>query len=225
MDRQLSYSGNRDTSHSALGQAVVRFSSCGVPTPKRGPHLPNENELYEQWRAAPVADRKLLEDQLYSKVRKHAAAIVVRRFPDADPQLARDIAADVLRQLETFRRESEFSTWVYSFAIYKIKQEIRRRVRYRRVIDDTIAIEDVDTKKGCENQNWTTSIDLERLRRGLTRDESILFDLKHEGLTDREIARKLKRGQDAIESSWCRLKRKLRQKSAITRRKNNDSGN
>jgi RNA polymerase sigma-70 factor (ECF subfamily) len=177
--------------------------------------LPNENQLYEQWRSAPVADRKPLEDQLYSKVRKHAAAIVVRSLPDADPQLARDIAADVLRQLETFRRESEFSTWVHSFAINKIKQEIRRRVRYRRVIDDTIAIEDVDAKKRWRgNQNSTTSIDLERLRQGLTRDESILFDLKREGLTDREIARKLKRSQDAIESSWCRLKRKLRQKSA-----------
>jgi DNA-directed RNA polymerase specialized sigma24 family protein len=80
------------------------------------------------------------------------------------------------------------------------------------VVDDTITLEDVDDKRRLvENQELMIPvIDLDRLRQGLTLYETMLFDFRLEGISDKEIAEKLKKNPDAVESALRRVLKKLR---------------
>ena len=96
----------------------------------------DENELYDEWRSAPEEKRCEVEEKLLQKVLSHARAVVWETLHEWNPDIVQDVAIAVWRGLSRFRRESKFSTWVHSIAKYKAYEEIRNRVRRRRVFDE-----------------------------------------------------------------------------------------
>jgi DNA-directed RNA polymerase specialized sigma24 family protein len=91
----------------------------------------NENELYELWRKASEEERPALETQLYEAVKRHAQAVAWKKLGEIPRNLCDEIAGDVVRQLDAFRGDSKFSTWVQAIAQNHISGELRRRVRDR----------------------------------------------------------------------------------------------
>jgi RNA polymerase sigma factor (sigma-70 family) len=186
----------------------------------------DENELYEEWRAA--TDRRDVEKRLYSAVSRHATAVVLEKFPEGHRELAHDIASAVIGRLGRFRRQSKFSTWVHEIAVRKTIEALRKLARRKRVFDETkVVVADAGEKAEQEgggpyevrNQvsavtqpDLDSPIALDQLRSHLPEKDAALVIYKREGLTSAEIAAKLGTSQGAVESRWERLKRSQKKK-------------
>ena len=180
--------------------------------------MPDENELYEQWRSAPEGKRRELEGKLLQKVLSHARAVVCETLHEWNPDIVQDAALAVWRGLSRFRRESKFSTWVHSIAKHKTYEEIRNRVRRRRIFDERKVVvanpgDDEESDRAVYRTtlpNLEGPITLAELCEGLPEDAASLLRHKREGMGTDEIAAKMGIGQEAIASRWARLRRKLK---------------
>ncbi len=183
--------------------------------------MPDENELYEEWSKA--TDRREIEERLYRAVSRHAAAVVLTKFPEGHRDLVHNIASAVIGQLGRFRGESKFSTWVHEIASLKTKEALRAKIRYKRVFDETKIVvsgpeEDrgEDPEAGASHRVYGITmpesdarIAFEELFDQLSEDEATLLQSKSEGFSSEEISTRLGIGREAVDSRWARLKKKL----------------
>ncbi len=102
----------------------------------------SDEELIAQYCLAPASDRsRQLLDELFGRHRSRVVAWCYRLT--SDRELAADLAQDVFvkayASLHTFRRDSKFTTWLYSIARNRCRDEARARVtRRRETPEDTI---------------------------------------------------------------------------------------
>ena len=177
-----------------------------------------EDTVYEQYRNANERQRPALERELFHCVKRHAETAVYHKMGERIPDLVNEIVNSVFKRLVDFRGEAKFSTWVHRFALNKVKDEMRRRCRYRKVFDEKTTVDDADNNRLLNEspEDWFLSADVDRLREGLSRSEAILFDMQREGMEDSQIARMLGKTTEAVESRWRRLKSKIRKKHPLT---------
>jgi len=189
--------------------------------------MPDENELYEQWRSASEGERWEVEGKLFQRVLSHMCAVVCETLHEWNPDVVQDAALAVWRGLSRFRRESTFSTWVHSIAKHKTYAEIRRRVRRRRVFDECKVVVANPAEDEEERDHEVCPINLPDLEgpmafvelcKELPQDDASLVEYKREGMSADEIAAKMGIGQEAVDSRWARLKRSVQDKLLLRRR-------
>jgi RNA polymerase sigma factor (sigma-70 family) len=179
----------------------------------------NENELYLKWRTARGTERETLRERLYHAVKKHAAAVVWRRFPEGYWDLPHDTAANVICKLETFRGRSKFSTWVHEISERKIDEALRKHIRSKAVFDRTKVIEEIEegpqkarNRVDVAQPDFDRPIALKEFCKHLSKNHAALLLYKLSGSRSKEIAMKMGISQEAVDSKWARLKRKLPRK-------------
>jgi RNA polymerase sigma-70 factor (ECF subfamily) len=125
------------------------FTGMGTPTDdvvaeSRDPPADEltDEELVGQYHLAPASDRsRLLIDEL---MRRHQARVVAWCYRlTRNRDLARDLAQDVFvkaySSLDTFRRDSKFTTWLYVITCNRCRDDQRARaVRSRQALQDMI---------------------------------------------------------------------------------------
>jgi RNA polymerase sigma-70 factor, ECF subfamily len=179
-----------------------------------------ENELYERWKNAPEGGRHELEQEMYRAVRAHASAVVWSVLGEYGPDLAQDIASDVIRGIPRFRGDSQFSTWVHRIALNHVNSELRRRTRERDVFDYSVEIDAGGTPDLEERlirevicvPDVVPSLTVGEIARKLSPDEGCLFQGMCEGKDQNELAVLLGIGVAAAESRRRRFVKQLRRK-------------
>jgi RNA polymerase sigma-70 factor (ECF subfamily) len=80
--------------------------------------VPSDEELVDLYRAAADPQRRKFLDQLFERHRTRVAAWCYRMTGDMDAatDLAQDVFLKALQNLESFRRQSKFTTWLYAIA-------------------------------------------------------------------------------------------------------------
>jgi RNA polymerase sigma-70 factor (ECF subfamily) len=103
----------------------------------------SDEELIAQYLLAPAADRsRQLLDELFRRHSSRVVAWCYRLTGDRDraPDLAQDVFVKAYASLHLFRRDSKFTTWLYSIARNRCRDDARTRAaRWREVPDDTAA--------------------------------------------------------------------------------------
>ncbi len=182
----------------------------------------DENELYEEWWNTPEDQRPDVERRLFAAVRPHAQAVLWEKLGENNPDLTHDIVVAVVNQLADFRRECKFSTWVHEIASRKADEELRKRMRRRKVFDETKEVLDerhaeegevANAVYPSETPDFDSPIEFDQLCAKLPQEDAALLRYKNEGLSSEEIAAKMGIGQEAVDSRWARLKSKVRKKN------------
>lgn len=98
-------------------------------------HALSDEELIAQYRLAPDSDRsRQFVDELFRRHRARVVAWCYRLTGDRD--LALDLAQDVFikaySNLRLFRQDSKFTTWLYSIARNRCRDDARARATRRR---------------------------------------------------------------------------------------------
>jgi RNA polymerase sigma-70 factor (ECF subfamily) len=104
----------------------------------------SDEDLIAQYRLAPASDRsRQLLDELFRRHRTRVVAWCYRLTGDRD--LAADLAQDVFvkaySSLALFRCDSKFTTWLYSIARNRCRDEDRARLARRREVQEDVTIE------------------------------------------------------------------------------------
>jgi RNA polymerase sigma factor (sigma-70 family) len=183
----------------------------------------DENELYEKWRNARGMEQETLREKLYHAVKRHAAAIVWKKFPEGYWDVPNDIAANVICKLDTFRGRCKFSTWVHEISKRNTDEAIRKLIRSKAVFDRTKVVEedetDADGSEKARNRVYATvrpdfdrPIAFKEFCKHLSKNHAALLLYKLSGSRSKEIAMKMGISQEAVDSKWARLKRKLPRK-------------
>ena len=218
-------------------------ASVGVE--KVAPSRTDENELYARWHEAPDAEKRDLEKKLFKAVLKRARNVVWREIPDADEHLARHIASVVIEQLAKFRGESQFSTWVHRIILNQCNLYLREKVKDKdrfyvsknpgvdtnseddMNLEDDINLRDPRAEAAFDRVEEALDFEpLERVLNELPTKQQRLLDCVVDGMTMAKAAQKLRISEDAAESSWRRLRFRLRKKNVgQVRRKMTTSAN
>lgn len=185
-----------------------------------------ENALYEKWRDASPEERPAIERTLLAVVSKHAQKVISLELAEDAPDLVANIAGDAIQQLVRgrFRGECLFSTWTHEIARRKIREELRRRTRQRKVIDDRTTVDALEEKDAEEDDggyrprqqirqpNFDPPILLDQVLSDqmLSPNDRKLARLKLEGLASEEIGVKLRITHEAVDSRWRRLQTRIR---------------
>lgn len=180
--------------------------------------MPDENELYERWRNTTGGERADVEAALFTAVKRHARAVVYEQLNETNPDLVHEIAKSAIQRLSSFRGQSKFSTWVQGIAKNKIKAEIRRRTRYRRVFNEWLWVDetegDDDDPRGIGPLSVTprpeSAIAYQQLWKGLSPRERVLLSGMLDGKDQNQLAKELHMSPEAVQSARRRLRDKLR---------------
>ena len=95
-------------------------------------------------RLAPASDRsRQLLDELFRRHRARVVAWCYRLTGDRDraPDLAQDVFVKAYSSLHMFRRDSKFTTWLYSIARNRCRDEARARATRRREAPEDAMLE------------------------------------------------------------------------------------
>lgn len=107
-----------------------------------------DEELVAQYRLAPASDRsRQLLDELFRRHRGRVIAWCYRLTGDRNlaPDLAHDVFTKAYANLDQFRRESTFTTWLYVIARNRCRDEQRARAaRPREEPEDALVEEPSD---------------------------------------------------------------------------------
>jgi RNA polymerase sigma-70 factor (ECF subfamily) len=101
----------------------------------------SDEELIAQYLLAPAVDRsRQLLDELFRRHRSRVVAWCYRLTGDRDlaPDLAQDVLVKAYSSLHLFRRDSRFTTWLYSIARNRCRDEARTRARWREAPEDAM---------------------------------------------------------------------------------------
>jgi len=180
----------------------------------------DENELYQAWSEAkdPNEKRELL-GSLHMSVKGHARGVVYSKYPEASHHLAEEIADDVILGISNFRGESKFSTYVHSVGENKTNEQLRKKVREKKLIGQSFEPEDDnDERHPAAESDLNQRIILHDLSKGLKPGEKALLKAIAEGRSTKEIADRLGISLHAAESRVRRLRAKLRKKYLDERR-------
>ena len=88
----------------------------------------SDEELVAQYRLAPASDRsRQLLDELFRRHRARVITWCYRLSGDRSlaPDLAHDVFVKAFSSIETFRRDSKFTTWLYVIARNRCRDEQR----------------------------------------------------------------------------------------------------
>jgi RNA polymerase sigma-70 factor, ECF subfamily len=100
----------------------------------------SDEELIAEYDTAPASSRsRRLVDELFSRHRARVIAWCYRLTGDRDlaPDLAQDVFVRAYASFDTFRRDCKFTTWLYSIARNRCRDEARARAaRSREVGED-----------------------------------------------------------------------------------------
>src|SRR5579859_5249158 len=90
-----------------------------------------EDSLYGMYRSArnEGKDGQDVLVALYPVVREHIEKVVWIKMHEFAPDLAAEAANEVLLNIDKFRGDSKFSTWVHAFARNYAYDEIQKRKR------------------------------------------------------------------------------------------------
>jgi len=173
-----------------------------------------ENELYAQWHEASAEERPQFERRLFRVVVRHARNVMWGKIPEADENLARDIASVVMAQLAEFEGASKFSTWVHRIILNHcnlyLRKEVKDRNRFYVSENPEYDIKLKDPRAEAAFANVVQAVDLERLDRlakGLSPEDYCVWECWRDGMTMKATAEKLGISEDSAENS---LRRKVK---------------
>jgi RNA polymerase sigma-70 factor (ECF subfamily) len=95
----------------------------------------SDEALIAEYFLAPASDRsRQFLDELFRRHRARVVAWCYRLTGDRDlaPDLAQEVFVKAYSGLHTFRRDSKFTTWLYSIARNRCRDEMRARAARRR---------------------------------------------------------------------------------------------
>jgi len=99
----------------------------------------SDEELIAEYNLAPASDRsRQLLDELFHRHRGRVIAWCYRLTGNRDlaPDLAQDVFVKAYSSLDTFRRDSKFTTWLYVIARNRCRDEARARATRRREVPE-----------------------------------------------------------------------------------------
>jgi RNA polymerase sigma factor (sigma-70 family) len=151
------------------------------------------NGLYAALQMTSPPDQPGVEERLYRAILQYAEAVIwakLKKKEDPKP-LACLVASDVITQLDRFKGESQFSTYVYRIAANKAFEYMRNKSRERARIGKVLG-EQVDYKdalKEASAQNNVNGVDglLHDIEPHLTSEEYQLLD----GILDEKKGKEL----------------------------------
>lgn len=154
---------------------------------------------------------RLLHDRYASKI--YSKAITMLRDEDEAQDATQEIFTKIFLNLEKFKGQSKFSTWVYSvtynFCIDKIRKEKRSRDLFTTEIENP---PDVEVDEGDDQA--LMSMQVNGLRKVLTKlkdSERTLLLLKYkEGIKIKDIAKMFDKNESAIKMQLKRAKEKAK---------------
>ena len=141
---------------------------------------------------------------------------------ESDYHVLEDLSHEIAKaalNVDRFKEESRFSTWVQAIASRKCWEELRRRTRRRAVFDawpepddedDDFQIADDRAEENFARVDVTVSV--EQLAEDLNPEEEQLLMMVLDGLDQNVIAARLGITPHAAESRRRRLRGKLRKK-------------
>jgi RNA polymerase sigma-70 factor, ECF subfamily len=162
------------------------------------------------------ADEPDSEERLLEAFRVQARNVIVYRLQSDDPTLEYQISHRAILALKKFRGESKLSTWFYHMAQNETKRELRRRIRDRERHVPIDVRDDEDEDEKCEVQlaaktgNQDASLDLQKLRKGLSKEQKEVFGLMEVGYTLEEVAKQLGLPLGTIRSRYRLAKAKMK---------------
>lgn len=105
----------------------------------------SDEEMVEQYRAAPAAAREPIADELFQRHYVRVARWCYRFTGDRDSaaDLAQEVFLKAHRHLQTFQGSSRFTTWLYSIARHESLNRLQRGNSRPAMTDDEEALADV----------------------------------------------------------------------------------
>ena len=147
----------------------------------------SKDSFDEQLVTAAKAGDKIAYGRL---VKLHQSSLrgFLRKLTKQDFALADDLAQDAFmqgyRQIESFKQQSSFRTWISSIAYNRFLQYLRKNKRRKELIDSTVNIEEP-----LNNSSQDIQIDVERALNHLRLEERTAILLNHsQGMSHKEIA-------------------------------------
>ncbi len=184
---------------------------------------PAADELLEPLRQGDAAAFGALVTQLQDRV-LNIAYRFVRDRQDAE-DVAQEVFVEVHRSLPGFRGEAQLSTWIYSIAVRKSLDAVRRTKRKRRLgqVRRLLRLEEAEPELPAAHGSdpLTGLVDAERVRlleeavASLKETQRVAITLtKYEGLSYAEVAAAMETTIPAVESlihrALANLEKKLR---------------
>jgi RNA polymerase sigma-70 factor (ECF subfamily) len=117
----------------------------------------------------------------------------------------------VLKKAHRFRQGSRFSTWMYQIALNLCRDQMRRRKRWRRVMDEGREIDDrldrtpvdgspgMDPVEGVERRERSEAV-MQAMERIPAEQREVLILKEYEGLKFKEIAEILDCPESTVKS-------------------------
>lgn len=168
-----------------------------------------EDALFEEYQNArrSGSDGQQALAGLYPVLRQHVESIIWLKLHVFDPPLAASIANEILLEIETFRGDAKFSTWVYAIARNHIYDELQRRKREVPLQDGDIeAVSAADVAMSAPHNR----IFLQEILASLSADEQELVLGRLHGETHEEIAKRMGLNATCVRTRWEELTKKLR---------------
>jgi RNA polymerase sigma factor (sigma-70 family) len=181
------------------------------------------NQKFEEWQTAEGEAKASALEVLFRAAKDYAARLMSKVKGENPPDLADDIAADVIVGLDRFRRESRFSTWAGRITLDKRNDYIRSKIAEKERFVDPPHVDagargeeegdfEVTNKEAVATFRRQHDIQLElwtveeNLRE---KDRAVYDEVFVEGNTHREAAAALGKTPHAVESQVRRLRNRL----------------
>lgn len=169
------------------------------------------NEAYQAYTAATDEDRPQRELALIKALRNYANSAIWLTIQENRPDIVNEAVMAVMSQLSTFKGMCKFSTWVFEIIKRICFRELRLKIMRREKEKSFSDFEDHQIEAlASYERNDDAKMALDRIRECLTRDENELIEMKLQGHTSFEIARKLKTTPATIDKRLQRLFARLR---------------
>jgi len=145
----------------------------------------SDEELVDRYRAVAGQRQEEFLNQLFERHHTRVAAWCYRMTGDVDAaaDLAQDVFLKAFQNLESFRGQSKFTTWLYSIARNHCMDALRSRGSTP-VIAGEAALERVEDPQGCEllsNMERRQAVDIARrlMRESLDETEAKVMTLHY----------------------------------------------
>ena len=154
-------------------------------------------------------------DQLYHRHRDriHAVILSVVSNPEDAQDLTQDVFLKAYRRLHTFKRASQFYSWLYRIAVNRCIDHMRRQSKHRVLIDepfseDTFYREPANPLAALEHDEFHRQ--LHAALPALTPNQRTVFVLRYqEDLSLKAIARRLGRSTGTVKAHLFHAHRTL----------------
>ena len=166
-----------------------------------------EKYLYDQWlkKADGGPIQETIEHELRTILEQHAQAVMYVILRKSDPDLLTEAVDKVMMNLETFRGESLFTTWVHRIMM-GVMYDQRRLERRRKEV--SLDVPGFDLPGDSSPELMDVLLTVEQLLS--TEDYEIFEELALQGKTQQEASETLGIPQQTLSRKWERITRTLR---------------